>query len=129
MCVNIFLGPSENEAKLLALQKALSALSPLFDYSSLPQANSPEEAENQLSSMLKGAYQKDALISLNGPLVKTSIQLNFTDHTVKCTCKGNKKAARNHLSSRILGLVGVKTGQRHTTSLLHILKYIGFGFF
>ncbi|KAI7795789.1 hypothetical protein IRJ41_006421, partial [Triplophysa rosa] len=102
-------GPSECEAKLLVLKKALGALSPLFDYTSLTAANSPEKVQDQLSFMLKGADQKDPVISLDGSLVKTSIRLNFTDHTVKCTCKSSKKAARNHLSLRILSLLGVKT--------------------
>ncbi|XP_051978470.1 uncharacterized protein LOC127640108 [Xyrauchen texanus] len=102
-------GSSESEAKLHALQKALSSLSPLFDYPSLTGANTAEEVENQLSSMLKGAEQKDPIISQKDPLKKACIQLSFNNYTVKCTCKGSKRAARNHLSSRILGLLGVKT--------------------
>ncbi|XP_065148112.1 uncharacterized protein [Paramisgurnus dabryanus] len=108
-------GSSESEAKLHALQKALSSLSRLFDYPSLTGANSLEDVENQLGCMLKGAGQKDPVISLHGPLVKTSIQLCFTDHTVKCTCKNSKKAARNHLSLRILSLLGEKTDSGSTS--------------
>lgn len=115
-----FSGPSEGDAKLLALKKALGSLSPLFVSTSLTPVNSPEKVQDQLSCMLKGADQKDPVISLDGSLVKTTIQLNFTDHTVKCTCKSSKKAARNHLSLRILGLLGVKTGQSYII-LLYII--------
>ncbi|XP_056596495.1 uncharacterized protein si:ch211-91p5.3 isoform X2 [Triplophysa dalaica] len=108
-------GPSEGDAKLLALKKALGSLSPLFVSTSLTAANSPEKVQDQLSCMLKGADQKDPVISMDGSLVKTTIQLNFTDHTVKCTCKSSKKAARNHLSLRILGLLGVKTDSDSTS--------------
>ncbi|XP_051546388.1 uncharacterized protein si:ch211-91p5.3 [Myxocyprinus asiaticus] len=101
-------GSSESEAKLNALQKALSSLSPLFDYPSLTGADTAEEVENQLISMLKGAGQKDPIICPKDPLKKACIQLSFSDYTVKCICKGSKKEARNHLSSRILGLLGVK---------------------
>uniref|UniRef100_A0A9J8BNW7 Si:ch211-91p5.3 n=1 Tax=Cyprinus carpio carpio TaxID=630221 RepID=A0A9J8BNW7_CYPCA len=101
-------GSSEGEAKLLAFQNALRALSPLFDYASLPGADSPEEVQNQLSSMLNGAGQKEPVTDLKS-MEQASIQLSFCDYTLKCTCQSSKKAARNHLSERILGLLGVKT--------------------
>ncbi|XP_067293335.1 uncharacterized protein [Pseudorasbora parva] len=107
-------GSSEGEAKLDALQNALRSLSPLFDYASLTGANTAEEVNIQLSSMLKGASQKDPTISLK-PLEQAYIQLSFCDYTVKCTCKNSKKAARNHLSARILGLLGVKTGENNAS--------------
>ncbi|XP_051548128.1 uncharacterized protein LOC127437325 [Myxocyprinus asiaticus] len=126
-------GSSESEAKLHALQKALSSLSPLFDYPSLTGANTAEEVENQLSSMLKRPEQKDPIISQKDPLKKACVQLSFNNFTVKCTCKGSKKAARNHLSSRILGLLGVKTAwednwERAKKKLLEELKLNRFQF-
>ncbi|XP_051740165.1 uncharacterized protein si:ch211-91p5.3 isoform X4 [Ctenopharyngodon idella] len=102
-------GSTEDEAKSDALQNALRSLSPLFDYASITGADSAEDVQNQLSSMLKGAGQKDPVISLK-PLEQACIQLSFCDYTVKCTCQNSKKAARNHLSARILGLLGVETG-------------------
>ncbi|XP_016115464.1 uncharacterized protein [Sinocyclocheilus grahami] len=101
-------GSSEGEAKLQALQNALHALSPLFDYASLPGADSPEEVQNQLSAMLNGAGQKEPVIDLKSE-ERACIQLSFCDYTLKCTCQSSKRAARNHLSERILGLLGVKT--------------------
>lgn len=101
-------GSSEDEAKLLALQKALRFLSPLFNYPSLPGADHPEEVLNQLSSILKGASQKDPIVSLV-VMNKACVQLSFCDYTMKCTCQSTKKAARNHLSARILGLLGIET--------------------
>ncbi|XP_059401881.1 uncharacterized protein LOC132133156 isoform X3 [Carassius carassius] len=101
-------GSSEGEAKLRALQNTLRALSPLFDYASVPGADSPEEVQNQLSSMLNGAGQKEPVIDLKS-VEQASIQLSFCNYTMKCTCQSSKKAARNHLSERILGLLGEKT--------------------
>ncbi|XP_052399511.1 uncharacterized protein LOC127946790 isoform X3 [Carassius gibelio] len=101
-------GSSEGEAKLRALQNALRALSPLFDYASVPGADSPEEVQNQLSSMLNGAGQKEPVIDLKS-VEQASIQLSFCNYTMKCTCQSSKKAARSHLSERILGLLGEKT--------------------
>ncbi|KAL0154967.1 hypothetical protein M9458_049230, partial [Cirrhinus mrigala] len=97
-----------DEAKLHALQKALSSLSPLFGYPSLLGADSPEEVQNQLSSMLNGSGQKEPVIDLKSE-ERACIQLTFCDYTLKCTCQSNKKAARNHLCERILGLLGIKT--------------------
>lgn len=105
-----FLGSTEDEAKSDALQNALHSLSPLFDYASITGADSAEDVQNQLSSMLKGAGQKDPVIFLK-PVEQACIQLSFCDYTVKCTCQSSKKAARNHLSARVLGLLGVETGQ------------------
>lgn len=119
-----FSGASEDEAKLHALQKALSSLSPLFGYPSLLGADSAEVVQNQLSSMLNGARQKEPVIDLKSE-ERASIQLSFCDYTLKCTCQSSKKAARNHLSERILGLLGVKTGQSHwTPTSLSFLMYI-----
>ncbi|XP_077067156.1 uncharacterized protein LOC143720998 [Siphateles boraxobius] len=101
-------GSSEDEAKLVAFQNALRSLSPLFGYDSLTGADSVEDVQNQLSSMLKGAGQKDPVISLK-PVAQANIQLSFCDYTLKCSCQNSKKAARNHLSARILGLLGVNT--------------------
>ncbi|XP_016145756.1 uncharacterized protein [Sinocyclocheilus grahami] len=101
-------GSSEDEAKLCALQNTLRSLSPLFGYPSLPGADSAEEVQNQLSSMLNRAGQREPVIDLKSE-ERASIQLSFCDYTLKCTCQSNKKAARNHLSERILGLLGVKT--------------------
>ncbi|KAK2867326.1 hypothetical protein Q8A67_025443 [Cirrhinus molitorella] len=101
-------GSSEGEAKLHALQKALSSLSPLFGYPPLLGADSPEEVQNQLSSMLKGAGQRDPVIDLKS-VERACIQLSFCDYTLKCTCQSSKNAAKKHLSERILGLLGVKT--------------------
>ncbi|XP_016303922.1 uncharacterized protein LOC107659483 isoform X1 [Sinocyclocheilus anshuiensis] len=101
-------GSSEDEAELRALQNTLRSLSPLFGYPSLPGADSAEEVQNQLSSMLNGAGQREPVIDLKSE-ERASIQLSFCDYTLKCTCQSNKKAARNHLSERILGLLGVKT--------------------
>lgn len=105
-----FLGSTEDEAKSDALQTALRSLSPLFDYASITVADSARDVQNQLSFMLKGAGQKDPVISLK-PVEQACIQLSFCDYTVKCACQNTKKAARNHLSARILGLLGVETGQ------------------
>ncbi|CAM4734856.1 unnamed protein product [Leuciscus chuanchicus] len=102
-------GSSEAEAKLVALQNALRSLSPLFGYDSLTGADNVEEVQNQLSSMLKGAGQKDPVISMKPVDIQSNIQLSFCDYTLKCSCQNSKKAARNHLSARILGLLGVKT--------------------
>ncbi|KAI2648289.1 hypothetical protein H4Q32_018347 [Labeo rohita] len=71
-------------------------------------SQSLEEVQNQLSSMLKGAGQRDPVIDLKSE-ERACIQLSFSDYTLKCTCKSSKKAARNHLCERILGLLGVKT--------------------
>ncbi|KAK7117761.1 hypothetical protein R3I94_023096 [Phoxinus phoxinus] len=101
-------GSSEGEAKLVALQNALRSLSPLFGYDSLTGADSAEEVQNQLSSMLKGSSQKDPVISLM-PVEQANIQLSFCDYTLKCSCQNTKRAARNHLSARILGLLGVNS--------------------
>ncbi|XP_073688145.1 uncharacterized protein [Garra rufa] len=100
-------GSSEDEAKLHALQKALSSLSPLFGYPSLLGSDSAEEVQNQLSSMLNGAGQKEPVIDLKSE-ERACIQLSFYDYTLKCTCQNSKKAARNHLCERILGLLGEK---------------------
>ncbi|XDV52801.1 hypothetical protein PO909_021461 [Leuciscus waleckii] len=102
-------GSSEAEAKLVALRNALRSLSPLFGYDSLTGADNVEEVQNQLSSMLKGAGQKDPVISMKPVDIQSNIQLSFCDYTLKCSCQNSKKAARNHLSARILGLLGVKT--------------------
>ncbi|XP_039513900.1 uncharacterized protein si:ch211-91p5.3 isoform X3 [Pimephales promelas] len=101
-------GSSEGEAKLIAFQNALRSLAPLFGYDSLTGAESAEAVQNQLSSMLKGAGQKDPVIYLK-PMEQANIQLSFCDYMLKCSCQSSKKAARNHLSARILGLLGVKT--------------------
>ncbi|XP_043084402.1 uncharacterized protein si:ch211-91p5.3 isoform X2 [Puntigrus tetrazona] len=101
-------GSSEDEAKLNALQKALSALSPLLGYPAALGADSAEEVHHQLSSMLNGARQKEPVLDLRSE-ERASVQLSFSEYTLKCTCQSNKKAARNHLSERILGLLGVKT--------------------
>jgi len=106
----LFLGSSEGEAKLIAFQNALRSLAPLFGYDSLTGAESAEAVQNQLSSMLKGVGQKDPVIYLK-PMEQANIQLSFCDYMLKCSCQSSKKAARNHLSARILGLLGVKTGQ------------------
>ncbi|XP_058623675.1 uncharacterized protein si:ch211-91p5.3 isoform X2 [Onychostoma macrolepis] len=101
-------GSSEHEAKLRALQNALRSLPPLFGYPSLPGADSAEVVQNQLSSMLNGACQKEPVIDLKSE-ERASIKLSFCNYMLKCTCQSNKKAARSHLCERILGLLGVKT--------------------
>uniref|UniRef100_A0A8C1CII3 Si:ch211-91p5.3 n=1 Tax=Cyprinus carpio carpio TaxID=630221 RepID=A0A8C1CII3_CYPCA len=101
-------GSSEDQAKLRTLQKALHLLSPLFGYPSLPGADSAEEVQNQLRSILNRAGQREPVIDLKSE-ERASIQLSFCDYTLKCTCQSNKKAAKKHLSERILGLLGVKT--------------------
>lgn len=122
-----FLGSSEDKAKLLALQKALRSLSLLFDYPSLIGADHPEEVLNQLSSILMGASQKDPVVSVV-VTNKACVQLSFCGYTVKCTSQSSKKAARNYLSARILGLLGIKTGQTNriptSLSFLKVIKKI-----
>ncbi len=127
LCSNMiwsFLGSSEDEAKLRALQNALHSLSPLFGYPSLPGADRVEVVQNQLSSMLNGARQKEPVIDLKSE-ERASIKLSFCDYMLKCTCQSSKKAAQKHLCERILGLLAVKTGQSHwTPTCLSFLKYI-----
>ncbi|XP_026058613.1 uncharacterized protein LOC113043438 [Carassius auratus] len=101
-------GSSEDEAKLSALLKALHLLSPLFGYPSLPGADSPEDVQNQLSLMLNRAGQREPVIDLKSE-TRASVQLSFCDYTLKCICQSTKRAAKKHLSGRILGLLGVKT--------------------
>ncbi|KAF4075093.1 hypothetical protein AMELA_G00230700 [Ameiurus melas] len=111
-------GTTEAEAKQDALQKALGMQPLLFGFK--PKCSTVEETEVQINNLLRTKGQKDLMYSHNHTLYKISVELLFKDYTMENKHQKSKKENRNHLTSRILGLLAVEP-EPDTVSLRNCL--------